>query len=149
MLTSFYKRVVLIPFAISLITITICFIHDYSGDYRPAIHYTTKGMFYPLMYIFSVANLLAMAAGCLTIFLNNYPLVRNNIVLSAATWVIYPIDLPVAFFIISKGSFSGKGEVGTALIVWLVITLVPFVTSVTEFIKYRRSLLDKPQHISS
>jgi hypothetical protein len=35
MLISSYKRVVLIPFAIALITITICYVYDYSGAERP------------------------------------------------------------------------------------------------------------------
>ncbi len=146
MLAKPHIRIVLIPFVITLIVITVCWIIDESFFGPPE-----KISPYPIWYMLNVANLLVMTVSCMTIFFNKYPIVSNSLLLSTIAWFsghLICMGAPI-IWIIAKLDLSEKIKPNIEHVVWLTFLLAPLITLTAEFIKFRRSLADKPLHLSS
>jgi hypothetical protein len=145
-ITPYYKRVILIPFGIMLIAITLCWIIDETFILH---QFPYKIPPYLICYFLNFGNLTAMTVSCLTAFLNNYTAIRNNVVLSALTWFSGYVGCILALLIVGKVDFSNKPELSPGQILMSMFLLVPLITMLVQFIKYRRSLADLPLHLSS
>jgi hypothetical protein len=148
MLAKSHIRIVLIPFVITLITITVCWIID---DSFIVHQFPVKMSPYPIWYMLNVANLLVMTVSCMTIFFNKYPVVSNNLLWSAAAWFsghLICMGVPTICFF-SKLNFSENVKPDIGQVVLLTFSLAPLITLTVEFIKFRRSLAAQPLHISS
>lgn len=90
MLSKFYKNATIIPaivaLGINIVYINIdCIFSNYKSEWL------TTGSFAPIIFIMALFNSAIIMVLALPIFLNKYPTIKNNWLLSMLSWFLLPI----------------------------------------------------------
>jgi hypothetical protein len=138
--TAFYKKFVLVSSAVAVICFIIyCIIDANFTDYKS--DFITSDAFYPLGFAVVIANALLIAFLSLTILLNHYEFVKNNTLLNALTWFLFPMAWIGLILIKTNWNLAAfsKGIDNPAIFV-LINTLPYIATSILLFTPFSRSL---------
>ncbi len=136
----FYRKLVFISSAIVLTGFVFLWIADAIFNNSES-DFLIRKAFYPLTFRDVFINCLIMAILSLTILLNNYQVVKNNIILSLLAWFLLPggwIQLALINMEFDLVDFSEGFD--SPAIFNLINTLPYIVTSVLLFIQFRRNL---------
>jgi hypothetical protein len=137
---AFYKKVIFISSATSLACILVYFIIDANLSHYQSEYLTTESL-YSFEFFMVLINSFVIAVLSLTILLNNYNSVKNNIMLSALAWFVCPMGW-IAIIIVKCNSdlFNFSQGLNSPAIFDLINTLPYVVVSVVFFIRFRRAL---------
>ena len=140
MLRSYYRRVVLLSagvvFGLNLIYgITDIIFSSYKSEWL------TSESFFPFTMFIALINSLIIGILCLTIFLNHYPAIKNNFILSPAACLFCPMLWIAVLLIKNFREIFNYADGWDSPGIFVIINTVPYlIILILSYIKYSQHL---------